>query len=904
MSDKPVRLAVAAKKFNLGTASIVEHLQDKGYEVENKPTTKLSPEMMAVLMRDFKADIALKEKAEQIHIGEARRNAAPKEAEVAPEPEAKPAPPKEETPKPEPKKQAAPKPAPKAEPKKVKVEAKKLEGPKVVDKIDLAEQKPAKPKPAPKKEAPKEQEAPAAKKPAAKKPTTEPKPKEVVAEEDQKIQTRLEKLEGPKILGKIELPVEKPKKKEESAPQGDKKRKRKRIVKKVDVSGRGGNNRGNRDNRGPNRNKGRGRQVEEKEAVSEQEIQDKIKATMARMSGGDKNKGKGDRAKYKRAKRKEHAAAREEAELAEQLDNKLVVSEYISLSELASLMDVAPADLVSASFSLGMIVTINQRLDAELIQILGEEYGYEIEFASITEQVDDIEEEEDDPSDLEERNPIVTVMGHVDHGKTSLLDYIRDANVIAGEAGGITQHIGAYEVQLKNGKKITFLDTPGHEAFTAMRARGAKVTDLAIIVIAADDSVMPQTREAISHAQAGSVPMIFAFNKMDKDGANSDKIREELSQMNILVEDWGGEFQAQEISAKHGTNIDELLDKVLLEAEMLELKANPDKNASGTVLEAKLDKGRGYVTSILVQEGSLQVGDFMVAGQHFGKVKAMFDERGKPKKVAGPSAPVEILGLSGAPTAGELFKIYNDESAAKSIANKREQIMREQGLKARKHITLDEIGRRLALGNFKELNIVLKGDVDGSVEALADSLQKLSTEEVGVNIIHKGVGQISESDVLLASASDAVVLAFQVRPSVQARQLAEKEDIEIRMYSVIYDAIEEIKSAIEGMLAPTYEERIVCNIEILQTFKVSKVGTIAGCMVLDGKIKPDTKVRLIRDGIVVYTGELASLKRYKDDVKEVFAGQECGLNIKNYNDVKVGDIIEGYDQIEIKRKLS
>jgi len=956
-----MRLAKAAKEFNVGTSSIVEFLASKGIDVANSPASKLDSDAVTLLKQEYQASVALKESADQIDIGSARRQASEKDVEVeVPKPVIEaPKPPVEEpkvievkeeeeqpekvatveTPKPivevekpEPKVIVATKPEEK-KPKeevieKIVTEAPKLKGAKVVDKIDL-DKIGSKKKKAPKKE----QKPPVkAKKIVEEKVETKPpvvaKDKDVlspnkkeetiipkdppakktaaVKEEPKKIETQFKSLTGPKVLGKIELPT-----------PTDKKRKRKRIVKKVDGSpvksqgqktqpgqrGRNNNNNGRKDNRRNNRSGGnrRDRAKDDQETVSDQEIQDKIKATMARMQG-KKSGNKGDRSKYKRQKRKEHAEAREEELMEEQLDNTLVVSEFIALNELAALMDVAPTDLITACFSIGMMVTINQRLDAEVIQLLGEENGFTIEFASV-EQIDEEEEEEDDPADLKPRSPIVTVMGHVDHGKTSLLDHIRKANVIAGEAGGITQHIGAYEVQISDGSKITFLDTPGHEAFTAMRARGARVTDIAIIVIAADDSVMPQTKEAISHAQAAGVPMIFAFNKMDKPGANADKVREELSQMNILVEEWGGDFQTQEISAKHGTNIDELLEKVQLQAELLELSANPNKDALGTIVEAKLDKGRGYVSSILVQAGTLEIGDFIVAGQHFGKVKAMFDERGNPKSKAGPSTPVEILGISGAPTSGESFKVYKEESVGKGIATKREQIMREQGLKARKHITLDEIGRRLALGSFQELNIIIKGDVGGSVEAIADSLQKLSTEEIAVTIIHKGVGPISESDILLASASDAVVIAFQVRPSQQARQLADKEDIEIRTYSVIYDAIEDVKSAMEGMLKPKVEERIICNIEIQQTFKISKVGTIAGCQVLDGKAKRDMKIRLIRDGIVVYSGELESLRRFKDDVKEVFAGQECGLNIKNYNDIKSGDIIEGYEEFEIKRKL-
>lgn len=932
MADKPIRIAVAAKKFNVGVATLVDYLNEKGFEVANRPTTKLDAEMIAVLEEEYQDQIRLKERADKIDIGSARREATEtkrdrrqedgdeedeieepvtkkvqeqkqpeKESEFEIEEEEK----EEQQTSESDEKEDAEEQQEEAAGDKIKSEVPKAKV-KVVDKIDLSKvnqraKKKEEPEPVEEEKAKKDKEEVNAKKEEASesKPKEEKKEEEAVAEkqegETKKIETNFKELSGPKVLGKIEL------------PSNEKKRKRKRIVKKVGSESSANankkqSNNNKRQNQNTSRKRGRNKE-EEQENVSEQEIQDKIKATMARMQGR-KTSGKTERSKYKRQKRKEHAEAREMEEMAAEEDNTLTVSEFIPLNELASLMDVAPTELITACFSLGMMVTINQRLDAEVIQLLGEEFGFEIEFASATEDSDiDFDEDDDDPEDLEPRNPIVTVMGHVDHGKTSLLDYIRAANVIAGEAGGITQHIGAYEVTLENDKKITFLDTPGHEAFTAMRARGAKVTDIAIIVIAADDSVMPQTKEAISHAQAAGVPMIFAFNKMDKPGANADKIREELSQMNILVEDWGGEYQAQEISAKNGTNIDELLEKVLLQAELLELETNPDKDAVGTVIEAKLDKGRGYVTTLLVQAGTLEMGDFIVAGQYYGKVKAMQNERGHARKEAGPSVPVEILGLSGAPTAGETFRVYQDESAGKNVANKREQIIREQGLKARKHITLDEIGRRLALGSFKELNIIIKGDVDGSVEAMADSLQKLSTDEVAVNVIHKGVGQITESDILLASASDAVIIAFQVRPSGQARKLAEKEDIEIRMYSVIYDAIDDVKSAMEGMLEPKVEERIICNILVKETFKISKVGTIAGCEVQEGKAKAKMKVRLIRDGIVVYSGELESLKRYKDDVKEVFAGQECGLNIKNYNDVKVGDIIEGYEEIEVKRKL-
>jgi len=590
-------------------------------------------------------------------------------------------------------------------------------------------------------------------------------------------------------------------------------------------------------------------------------------------------------------------------------DNKLQVTEFISVSELANLMDVSFAEVISKCMSLGIMVSINQRLDAEVIELVASEFGFSVEFIDMEKQLE-IEEEEivDGEEDLEPRSPIVTIMGHVDHGKTSLLDYIRSANVVAGEAGGITQHIGAYRVSVNNGKEITFLDTPGHEAFTAMRARGAKVTDIAVIVIAADDAVMPQTREAISHAQAAGVPMIFAINKIDKDGANPAKIYEQLAGMNLLVEEWGGKYQSQEISAKQGLNVDLLLEKILLEAELLDLKANPNREATGTVIEASLDKGRGYVATILVANGTLHNGDLVVSGQHYGRVKAMFNERNKRVDEAGPSTPVLILGLNGAPQAGETFRVYQDEAEAKEVANRRAQILREQGIRTKKHITLDEIGRRLALGNFKELKVIIKGDVDGSVEALSDSLQKLSTQEILVSVIHKGVGQINESDIVLAEASDAIIIGFNVRPSMQASRLADGAGIQIKTYSIIYNAIEEVKSAMEGMLEPKVQEKIVANVEVREVFKFDKV-TVAGCYVLDGKIKRDSKVRLIRDGIVVYptaegaNAELGSLKRFKDDVKEVQAGMECGLTIKNYNDLKVGDIVEAYELEEVKRTL-
>ncbi len=759
-------------------------------------------------------------------------------------------------------------------------------------------------------------------------------PVEITPTEDTQIQEpNYEKLSGLKVMGKIELPVEQPAKKPVPVASSDenslkKKRRRKTNFvagsdnvdqKKFDTTRPPGTtsapntgarppfNRDNNrrfDNRPPNRFNKAGKPAEEqKSEITDKEIQDKLKATLARLNPGSKTPNIGS-VRSKLRKQKRDAAANEREEQAMELENqkKIQVTEFVTANELSKMMEVSVTNIISACMSLGLMVSINQRLDAETISIVADEFGYEVEFVSAEAQ-ETIEIEEDKEEDLMPRAPIVTVMGHVDHGKTSLLDYVRKANVVAGEAGGITQHIGAYEVTLQNGKHITFLDTPGHEAFTAMRARGAKVTDIVIIVIAADDSVMPQTKEAISHAQAAGVPIVFAINKIDRDGANPDRIREQLSAMNILVEEWGGKFQCQEISAKQGKNIEALLDKVLLEAEILDLKANPNRRAVGNVIESTLDKGRGIVTTILVQTGTLKVGDPILAGMHQGKVKAMFDERGNRITEAGPSAPAVILGFDGAPQAGDPIIVTKSEQEAKEISNKRTQLQREQGIRTHKHITLDEIGRRLAIGNFKELKVIVKGDVDGSVEALADSLIKLSTEEVQVSVILKGVGQISESDVTLASASDAIIIAFNVRPSPQARKLAEQEAIDIRMYSIIYNAIEEIKAAIEGMLAPTVEEKITGTVDIREVFKITKVGTVAGCMVTDGKVFRNSKIRLIRDGVVVYDGELASLKRFKDDVKEVATGYECGLNLNNFNDIKVGDYIEAYEIVEVKRKL-
>ena len=705
-----------------------------------------------------------------------------------------------------------------------------------------------------------------------------------------KLETKIEKLSGPTVVGKIELPVEK--KKTAADKSDDNKRKRKRIT-KVDVERQARTAGGQRGDRG------RGRRNEPKKEVSQADIQKEIKETLARLSGGKKSNA----AKLRRAKRSA-VAERAEQELQRQQEEAMTLqlTEFVTVAELANMMNANVNEVISACMTLGIMVSINQRLDSETITIIAEEFGYEANFVSAEVQ-EAIEVEEDSEEDLTPRPPIVTVMGHVDHGKTSLLDFIRNANVIAGEAGGITQHIGAYHVTLPQGGQMTFLDTPGHEAFTAMRARGAQVTDIAIIVVAADDAVMPQTKEAINHAQAAGIPMVIAINKMDRPEANADKIRQELSEMNVLVEEWGGKFQSQEISAKNGTNIEELLEKVLLEAEMLDLKANPDKRAIGTVVESSLDKGRGYVTNLLVEGGTMRIGDAVLAGQFSGKVKAMFNERGARVDEAGPSVPVSILGFDGAPNAGDKFHVFEDEREARNIAVKRQQLQREQGVRSQRSVTLEELGRRIAVGEFKELNLIVKGDVDGSIEALSDSLQKLSTEKVQVNIIHKAVGQVSESDILLASASSAIIIGFQVRPSGAARRLAEKEGVQIKLYSVIYKAIEEMKDAMEGLLSAKIEENVVGSAEIRETFKISKVGTIAGCFVIDGNIKRNNKVRVIREGVVVYTGTLGSLKRFKDDVKEVAKGFECGLNIDRFNDIKVGDVVEAYEEVEVKQTL-
>ncbi|HEY9082053.1 MAG TPA: translation initiation factor IF-2 [Vicingaceae bacterium] len=886
------RLSKVAKEFNIGIHTIVEFLESKNIKIESNPNTKLDEGVYAVLLDEFQQDKNTKEESKKITIGSEKETISIKPIEKKVEAEEKV---EEKSEEPVVKEEAA--------------QEEETKGPKIISKIDLdsinSKTRPDKKaktaeKQEEKKEEPKKEEAPKAAE-AKEEAKKEEKPKK---EGPQSIETVYEKLNEIKVLRTIDLPVEKKfekrkpiasSNKEKNVDDDDKsgsKSKRKRLSKKVDLS--------DAPKKFAKKGQQKGERVEKKQELTEKQIQDQVKETLARLTGGGKSKS----VKHRKDKR---LAASEEAQKNVEREEKeksiIKITEFVTANELSKLMNVNVNEVIGACMSLGLFVSINQRLDAETISIIAEEFGYSVQFISASENLDFEQEEEDDPKDLLDRAPIVTVMGHVDHGKTSLLDYVRKANVIAGEAGGITQHIGAYSVTLDNGKRIAFLDTPGHEAFTAMRARGAQVTDIAIIVIAADDNIMPQTKEAINHAQAAGVPIVFAFNKIDKEGANVDRLREELSAMNILVEEWGGKYQTQEISAKFGTNVEELLEKVLLEAEMLELKANPNKKGRGTVIESELDKGKGYVSTLLVQSGTMKVGDVLLAGCYSGKVKAMFNERGTKITEAGPSTPVSLLGLNGAPSAGDKFYVMEDEREARNIAERRLQLVREQGARTNKHITLDEIGRRLAIGDFKELNVIIKGDVDGSIEALSDSLQKLSTDQIEVNIIHKSVGQISESDVMLAAASDAIIIGFQVRPSVNARKIAEQEQIDVRLYSIIYDAIEEIKDAMEGMLAPKFEEKITGTVEIREIFKISKVGTIAGCMVQEGKIYRTSDIRVIRDGIVVYTGKLGSLKRFKDDVKEVAKGYECGLNIDKFNDIKEGDIVEAYEQVEVKQKI-
>ena len=907
------RLNKVLRELNISIDRAVDFLESKGVEIEKSPNTKISEEVYTILSDEFQTDAS--KKVASLEVSEAKL----KEKEELREQREREL------------EEKAQKEARSREVVKAKAD---LSGPKQVGKIDLGTEK-AEPKAKveeAKVETPKEEVAPKADKvekkevPAeppvkaeAKEPVKEvkkPEAKEAPKKQDVKaadeepaeetLKTQYKKLSGPKIAGdKIDLSqFNKPKKKKEekkSDSDSDNKKKRRRISK---GPASGGDSRSN--NRGPSQRggyKGKGNQGKRstvKEEPSAEEVQKQVRETLEKLQGKS-SKGKG--AKYRREKREQH---REQSEIDQQIEaaesKVLKVTEFVTANEVATMMNVSVTEIISACMSLGMMVTMNQRLDAETLSVVADEFGYKVDF--VTADIEEsIEEVVDKPEDLVPRAPIVTVMGHVDHGKTSLLDYIRKENVIAGESGGITQHIGAYGVTLDNGQKIAFLDTPGHEAFTAMRARGAQVTDLAIIVIAADDAIMPQTKEAIAHAQAAEVPIVFAINKIDKPGANPEKVKEGLAQMNLLVEDWGGKIQSHDISAKNGTGIKELLEKVLLEAELLELKANPNKNASGTVVEAFLDKGRGYVSTILVQAGTLRVGDYVLAGKNSGKVKAMHDERGKEVTAAGPSTPVSILGLDGAPQAGDKFNVFEDEREAKQIAAKRTQLQREQSVRTQRHITLDEIGRRIALGDFQELNIILKGDVDGSVEALTDSFQKLSTEEIQVNIIHKGVGAITESDVLLATASDAIIIGFNVRPMGNARQIADKEEIDIRMYSIIYDAINDLKDAMEGMLSPELKEEITGTAEIRETFKISKIGTIAGCMVISGKIFRNSGIRLIRDGVVIHTGELTSLKRFKDDVKEVAKGYDCGIQLKNYNDIQIDDVIEAFQEVEVKKKL-
>ena len=921
---KSIRLNKVLKEFNISLDRAVDFLKSKSIEIEARPTTKISDTEYRLLSEGFAKD--KEKKVESKEVGEEKRK---EKEELFNDRERE----REEQEKRKAEADAAAKIAAEAlaaekaaaEAAQKVIEAKAtLKGPKQVGKVDLdikgnvkAKQKEvvsseisddnqdAKPSKvdtgasAPKKAAtPLDKEA--AKAVKTKKDTQATKEEEqapVVPEES--VTTQYKKLNGPNFTGqKIDLTQFKKPEKKKPAPgaPGDKKGRRRRITKEAPKGGAQSNT---REKRGPVRRAVQRANVPKTEPT-EEDIQKQVRETLEKLKGKS-SKGKG--VKYRREKRDIHRQKTED-ELAQQaIDNKVLkVTEFVTASEVATMMDTPVTGIISACMSLGMMVTMNQRLDAETISIVAEEFGYEVEF--ITADIEEsIQEVEDAPEDLQARAPIVTVMGHVDHGKTSLLDYIREENVIAGESGGITQHIGAYGVELQDGQKMAFLDTPGHEAFTAMRARGAQVTDLAIIVVAADDAIMPQTKEAISHAQAAGVPIVFAINKIDKPDANPEKIKEQLAQMNLLVEDWGGKIQSHDISAKTGEGVPELLEKVLLEAELLELKANPDKIANGTIVEAFLDKGRGYVSTILVQGGTLKIGDYVLAGQHSGKVKAMHDERGKKVNQAGPSTPVSILGLTGAPQAGDKFNVFEDEREAKDIAGRRTQLQREQSVRTQRHITLDEIGRRIALGDFKELNIILKGDVDGSVEALTDSLQKLSTEEIQVNIIHKAVGPITESDVLLASASDAIIIGFNVRPMGNARQIADKEEIDIRTYSIIYAAINDLKDAMEGMLSPEMKEEITGTAEIRETFKISKVGTIAGCMVITGKIIRNAGIRLIREGVVIYTGELDSLKRFKDDAKEVAKGYDCGMQIKNYNDIKQGDVIESFHEVAVKKKL-
>jgi translation initiation factor IF-2 len=938
------RLAKVATELNRSFQVLADVLNQRGFDVMPKPTTKITEDMYQALLREFSADKAAKDEAKLLKTSRDSKPTPP------------PATPAAKTPAPAAKPAAEPEivatKTPEVEPEKIITRSEEVQGPKILGKIDIGGKKtkteepkeiPAAPvevvkapepeviaAPIPAVETPKEPEAPApvvAEVPAptapveipavAETPAPEviaPAPteiKEVAAiantteshEDDvEKIDTKFEVLSGPKVLGKINLPTVAPTGVKSLAGEArdDLREKRKRKRKAAGTEKVAVQERVKQDQRATT--PGDATKPAPKAEITKEAVQQKVRNTMGQM--GNAGKSRGMKQKIKARNKEVRANDRRETNLRKEKESKILkVTEFLTANELATMMNISVTQVISTCFMLGIVVSINQRLDAETIQLVSDNFGFEVEFVDAESQIEAADNEMDNEEDLLPRAPIVTVMGHVDHGKTSLLDYIRKANVIAGEAGGITQHIGAYEVSLTDGKKITFLDTPGHEAFTAMRARGAKVTDMAIIVIAADDSVMPQTREAIAHAQAANIPMVFAFNKIDKEGANSDRIREQLSAMNILVEDWGGKFQCQEISAKKGLNVDKLLEKVLLEAEMMDLKANPNRRAKGTVIEATQEKGRGIVCSMLVQTGTLRVGDHVVVGPYYAKVRALYNERGGKIDNAPPSTPVKMLGFSDAPTAGDAYVVFADESEAKTLANKRLQLVREQGIRTKRHITLDEIGRRLAVGNFKELKLIVKGDVDGSVEALADSLMKLTTEEIAVTVIHSGVGQITESDVLLASASDAIIVGFQVRPSAKAKQIAENEEIDIRTYAVIYQAIDEIKQAMEGMLSPDVVEKIIGNVEIREVFKISKVGTIAGCYVTSGVIERKAKLRVIRDGVVIHTGELNSLKRFKDDVKEVTKGYECGLQVERFNDIEVGDYLEIFKTEEVKRKL-
>jgi translation initiation factor IF-2 len=953
--ERAIRINKVLRELNISLDRAVEYLKDKGYSIDASPNAKISGEERDALYRQFSADKGKKEASLEVseekrkekealrmmrerELEEKRKQDEEKQRQEvikakaslsgpvavgkidlnpkkAQEPSSD-APAAQEQPKAE-----APAPAPAEQPKAP--EQPKAEEPKPA--ITPKQEEPAKQEPKKEEPAIRPQPKIVAQAPEAKKqPEAQQPPQENQPPQEDKIETQYQKLSGTTFTGqKIDLSqFERPKKKKEDQKRdgakgnagnnqqgnnNNNKNKRKRITAKPQGQGQGQQGQGQQGNNRPGQgNKPGGNKFTKRQAIvakvepTEEEVKNQIRETLEKLQG---KTTKSKAAKYRRDKRESHRQRTDdEQRILTEGSKTLKVTEFVTVGEIATMMDVPITKVISVCMSLGIMVTMNQRLDAETLTIVADEFGFDVEF--ITTDIEEAKEVvEDREEDLEPRAPIVTVMGHVDHGKTSLLDYIREENVIAGESGGITQHIGAYGVMLENGQKITFLDTPGHEAFTAMRARGAQVTDIAIIVIAADDDIMPQTKEAINHAQAAGVPIIFAINKVDKPTANPEKIKERLAGMNLLVEDWGGKIQSHDISAKTGLGVNDLLEKVLLEAEILDLKANPDKPAVGTVVEAYLDKGRGYVSTVLVQGGTLKVGDYVLAGKHHGKVKAMHDERGHNIKEAGPSTPISILGLDGAPTAGDKFSVYEDEKEAKQIAAKRTQLIREQSVRTQRHITLAEIGRRIALGQFKELNIILKGDVDGSVEALSDSFSKLSTEEIQINIIHKGVGAITESDVLLASASDAIIIGFNVRPMASAKSLAEKEEIDIRNYSIIYDAIDDVKDAMEGMLSPELKEEVTGTAEVREIFKISKVGTIAGCMVTDGKIFRNSKIRLIRDGVVIYTGELATLKRFKDDVKEVSKGYDCGMQIKNYNDLQQLDVIEAFQEVEVKKKL-